>query len=104
MKIITDIEKLEAKKPSAVALGNFDGVHKGHQLLISQTIKEAKKNGGSSVVMVFDPHPRKVLTRESPTLLTTISRKAEILEQMGLVRLPPRHYQRIALSGSLAIS
>ncbi|MGE5543580.1 MAG: bifunctional riboflavin kinase/FAD synthetase [Bacillota bacterium] len=84
MEIITDIEKFKVRKPIVLALGNFDGVHKGHQYLINQTIKEAQEVGGSSVVMVFDPHPRKVLTQESPLLLTTIDQKAGILEQMGL--------------------
>ncbi len=83
MEIVTNIENFKAKKPIVVALGNFDGVHKGHQYLIRQTIKEAK-GAGSSVVMVFDPHPRKVLSKEAPRLLTTVDQKAEILKQMGL--------------------
>ncbi|NLW44693.1 MAG: bifunctional riboflavin kinase/FAD synthetase [Syntrophomonadaceae bacterium] len=72
------------KKPIVLALGNFDGVHKGHQHLISEAIKEARAGGGSSVVMIFDPHPRKVLSQESPPLLTTIEQKANILAEMGL--------------------
>ena len=84
MEVITDIERFKVKKPIVVALGNFDGIHKGHQYLISQTIREAQKAGGTSAVMVFDPHPRKVLTQESPLLLTAIDQKAKILEQMGL--------------------
>ena len=84
MEIVTNIAKFKAKKPIVVALGNFDGVHKGHQYLISQTIEEAKEVAGSSVVMVFDPHPRKVLSKEAPKLLTTVDQKAGILEQMGL--------------------
>ncbi len=72
------------KKPIVLALGNFDGVHKGHQHLISEAIKEAKQSGGSSVVMIFDPHPRKVLSQESPLLLTTVEQKASILAEMGL--------------------
>jgi len=84
MEIITDIKGFKAKEPIIVALGNFDGVHKGHQYLVTQTIDEAKKAGGSSAVMVFDPHPRKVLTQESPLLLTNIDQKARIFEQMGL--------------------
>lgn len=83
MEIIADIDSFKGRKPIVVALGNFDGVHKGHQYLIGQTIKEAK-GVGSSVVMVFEPHPRKVLSQESPRLLTTIDQKAEILERMGL--------------------
>jgi len=84
MQIITTTEGLKMKKPVVLALGNFDGVHKGHQHLISEAIKEAKQSGGSSVVMVFDPHPRKVLSQESPLLLTTIEQKASILAEMGL--------------------
>ena len=84
MEIITDIYNFKGQPPTVLALGNFDGVHKGHQCLIGQTINEAKNSGGSSVVMVFDPHPKKVLSQESPQLLTTIEQKAEILQEMGL--------------------
>ncbi len=72
------------EKPLVLALGNFDGVHKGHQHLISEAIKEAKQCRGSSAVMIFDPHPRKVLSQESPLLLTTINQRAGILAEMGL--------------------
>ncbi|NLV16935.1 MAG: bifunctional riboflavin kinase/FAD synthetase [Syntrophomonadaceae bacterium] len=83
MEIVTDLKALKANKPVIVALGNFDGVHKGHQQLIGKAIRMAN-DGGSSVVMVFEPHPRMVLTNNSPKLLTTIEQKAEILERMGL--------------------
>ncbi len=83
MEIVTDLSKFQAKKPVVVALGNFDGVHKGHQSLIKQTIEEAGTEG-SSAVMVFDPHPRKVLGLDNPKLLTTVEGKADILNAMGL--------------------
>ncbi|NLB17473.1 MAG: bifunctional riboflavin kinase/FAD synthetase [Syntrophomonadaceae bacterium] len=83
MEIVTDLKALKASKPVVVALGNFDGVHKGHQQLIGETIRMTK-DGGSSVVMVFEPHPRMVLNNDSPKLLTAVERKAEILEGMGL--------------------
>lgn len=72
-------------KPLVLALGNFDGVHIGHQYLVRQANQEAKDLDGTSAMMVFDPHPLKVLVpARAPKLLTTLRQKTRILDDLGL--------------------
>lgn len=75
-----------------VTIGVFDGVHRGHQALIGRTVETARQRGLPSVVVTFDPHPSEVLRPGShPAQLTTLPRKAELIEQLGvdvLVVLP----------------
>jgi riboflavin kinase / FMN adenylyltransferase len=69
----------------AVALGNFDGVHRGHQALFSAVIARAQANGKPAVAATFDPHPGKVLFPDlAPKLLTPLSLKLDLMEAMGL--------------------
>jgi riboflavin kinase/FMN adenylyltransferase len=68
-----------------VTIGVFDGVHRGHQALIGKTVEIAKQRGLPSVVLTFDPHPSEVLRPGShPAQLTTLRRKAELVEQLGV--------------------
>ncbi|CAM2941249.1 bifunctional riboflavin kinase/FAD synthetase [Saccharomonospora xinjiangensis] len=68
-----------------VTIGVFDGVHKGHQALISRTVEVARQRGLPSVVLTFDPHPAEVVRPGShPAQLTTLTRKAELVEQLGV--------------------
>lgn len=67
-----------------VTIGVFDGVHKGHQALISQTVRTARQRGLPSVVLTFDPHPTEVVRPGShPAQLTTLERKAQLVEELG---------------------
>ncbi len=66
-----------------VAIGNFDGVHRGHQAIIAEAVGRARETGGTSVVLTFDPHPMSVLHPEVPhSLLTTLDQKLELLEAL----------------------
>ncbi len=68
-----------------VALGNFDGLHRGHQKLIDDVRREARERAGTSVAMVFDPHPPRVLRPDkAPPLLMTLEQKLEAFERAGL--------------------
>ncbi len=68
-----------------VTIGVFDGVHRGHQELISRTVRVAAERGVPSVVLTFDPHPSEVIRPGShPAQLTTLRRKAELVEGMGV--------------------
>lgn len=68
-----------------VTIGVFDGVHRGHQELISRTVHAAAERGVPSVVLTFDPHPSEVIRPGShPAQLTTLRRKAELVEGMGV--------------------
>ena len=63
-----------------VALGNFDGVHVGHQVVLRRAVEEGEKRGVRVVATTFDPHPRAVLgPRVQPKLLTTLDLRREAL-------------------------
>ena len=68
-----------------VAIGNFDGLHLGHQAIIERTVRRAREVGGTSVVVTFDPHPITVLRPQAALgLLTTLDQKLEIMEGLGV--------------------
>lgn len=73
-----------AKHP-VFALGNFDGVHLAHQKMFALTRSAAKRLGGISAAYTFDPHPVRVLSKDSaPPMLNTLEQKLELLEACGL--------------------
>lgn len=68
-----------------LALGNFDGVHLGHQHLFRVAVEGAARVGGQAAVMTFEPHPAQVLAPErAPPLLTTLARKLELISGQGI--------------------
>ncbi len=86
MKTIIGIEDIEPIKPyPVVAIGNFDGLHLGHQAILKQTIERAKANHGTSVVLTFKPHPSHILSPDQPTLLLTpFEEKVNLLRLFGI--------------------
>ncbi|MCD4534625.1 bifunctional riboflavin kinase/FAD synthetase [Nocardioides sp. cx-169] len=70
--------------PTAVVIGNFDGVHLGHQQVLSRARALADEQGLPVVAVTFEPHPMAVLRPEhAPTMLTTVERRAELLVDAG---------------------
>lgn len=68
-----------------VAIGNFDGVHRGHQSMVGQLVSQARRANVPAVVLTFDPHPIRLLRPEkAPPSLTTIRHKAELLGRYGI--------------------
>lgn len=68
-----------------LALGNFDGVHLGHQQLLRELVEKAHTEGGRPAAFIFEPHPSRILAPErAPNLLVTAERKAELLCEAGL--------------------
>jgi riboflavin kinase/FMN adenylyltransferase len=86
MKLITDLEQIETPlKNPVVTIGNFDGVHIGHQSLFHEVIERADEIEGTSVAITFEPHPIKVLTNNgSPPLITMFEQKLELIESTGI--------------------
>src|SRR6476620_17443 len=71
--------------PSVVTIGNFDGVHRGHQQVLSQLIRTARMNRAKSVAVTFDPHPSQVHRPESaPELIMGLEDKLQALSELGL--------------------
>ncbi len=71
--------------PSALTIGNFDGVHLGHQAMLAQLRTAAKLRGLPACVMTFEPHPREFFTpHDAPTRLTTLREKLELLADFGV--------------------
>ncbi|WP_139786727.1 adenylyltransferase/cytidyltransferase family protein, partial [Desulfamplus magnetovallimortis] len=88
MELIEDIDKI--KQPfhrAVVTIGNFDGVHKGHQALFRQVKEEASAISGTSVAITFEPHPLKVLGKNGPPLITRKDQKIELITASGLDKL-----------------
>ncbi len=89
MKVYTDIEDFKDVKNPVVTTGMFDGVHLGHQKIISRLKEVAKEQNGETVVLTFYPHPRMVLFPEDNELLllNTQKEKIELLEKYGIDHL-----------------
>lgn len=81
MEIITDLGKISTPfKNAVVTIGNFDGIHIGHQALFRQVIEKARDIGGTSVVMTFEPHPIRVLNcNKHFPLITLYEQKVELI-------------------------
>lgn len=71
---------------SVVTVGTYDGVHLGHQAILSYIRARAEKLNGVSTVVSFDPHPRQVVLGERVPLLTTLEERAALLEGLGIDR------------------
>ncbi len=86
MRIIRGIKNYSEKLPNPVlTLGNFDGVHLGHQAIFRKIVERAKETGGTAIAFTFEPHPLKVLAPErSPLLLNTFHGKMKLFEAMSI--------------------
>jgi riboflavin kinase/FMN adenylyltransferase len=86
MELIEHIDNI--KKPyknAVVTIGNFDGVHIGHQALFHEVIEKADALGGTSIVMTFEPHPVRVLKQNNhPPLITLYEQKVELIASTGI--------------------
>ncbi|MBA5628743.1 bifunctional riboflavin kinase/FAD synthetase [Moheibacter lacus] len=89
MKIFHHIDECKYLKNPVLTLGMFDGIHIGHQAIISQLNEIAERINGESVLLTFEPHPRVVLGKgaDDLMLLTTLDEKIELLEKSGLKNL-----------------
>jgi riboflavin kinase / FMN adenylyltransferase len=80
MEVLHDLESLRLLPgPVYLAIGIFDGVHRGHRALIEEAQADAKKTGGTAVVMTFEPHPMMFFQRAEPPLRLSSPRHKELL-------------------------
>ena len=85
LTVYRDIREFDLKN-TVVTVGNFDGVHCGHRILLSRAVDLASKNGLSSVALTFWPHPKQILNKKGETylLLDTLDEKITLLEHTGI--------------------
>ena len=81
MQVIRELNKIKNPLPNPViSIGNFDGVHLGHQRVIKQVVLRAAREKGTSFVMTFSPHTRKLLNQQkAPLLINTEQQKIELI-------------------------
>jgi riboflavin kinase / FMN adenylyltransferase len=80
-------------KSSVVTLGNFDGIHLGHQALIRGAVADSQRIGAPSVVLTFEPHPLKVLAPErAPKMLLSHKDKMQLLQSFGVDVVIVQHF------------
>ncbi|HEV3473895.1 MAG TPA: bifunctional riboflavin kinase/FAD synthetase [Actinomycetota bacterium] len=85
MDVVSARELDPAAGPSAVTIGFFDGVHRGHQAVIRRAVEVARERSLRAVVITFDRHPLQTLSPgKVPPLLTALRRKAELIEALGV--------------------
>lgn len=79
----------------AVTVGNFDGVHLGHEQILAETRGHALDVGGPAIAVTFEPHPRKILfPKETPRRLCHLHEKLELLSQAGMDAVLLLHFSR----------
>ncbi|MBD3415430.1 MAG: bifunctional riboflavin kinase/FAD synthetase [Candidatus Aminicenantes bacterium] len=85
MRTITNLSEFpELKKKTAVAIGNFDGVHLGHQRILTNLIKTARNNDLVPVVLTFSPHPEKFFNKDDFHLIQTPEEKLDFIRQFRI--------------------
>lgn len=94
--IVADLGTLRAEYPRViVALGTFDGVHRGHQAILRRTLAWARTVAGTSAVLTFDRHPLEVLRPDqAPRAITPLPLKAAILQDLGFDLLAVARFDR----------
>lgn len=86
LKMVRGLRNLtEPPHNPILTLGNFDGVHIGHSVVIKRAVELAAEHNGTSVVYTFDPHPIKILQPEHKfELLTSFKKKVELIDELGV--------------------
>jgi len=98
MKVFRGLPNDRARAPCALTIGNFDGVHRGHQALLSRVRAAAGELGIEAAVMTFEPHPREFFAERAgdlaraPTRIANLRDKLESLEEAGIDRVIVEHF------------
>ncbi len=90
-----NLRRINLNNP-VVTFGNFDGVHKGHQIILRKVMQIAEESGGASIVYTFDPHPLNILRPDKdPPKITTLDEKASIIGELGIKYLVCEKFTKI---------
>jgi riboflavin kinase/FMN adenylyltransferase len=88
MKIYRELLTINLSGPTACGLGNFDGVHLGHQRLIKELLKQARIKSLESTILTFEPHPSKILNPDkADPLIMTLKQKENVIKSFGINNL-----------------
>lgn len=115
MRIFRSLEEVPADfGPTILSVGNFDGIHRGHQRVLQEVIQRARKNSYKAMAVTFEPHPFRILRPDvTPKLITPLPQKEALLAQTGLdalLEIPftrdfsmitPEEFARDILTGKL---
>ena len=100
---------------TVLAIGNFDGVHRGHTAILERVVKRAGRENAQPAILTFHPHPRKIFSGEEPPLITDFDEKIRLIETQGIAavfvvgedrsfyRMSPREFSRRVLHQSLSV-
>jgi len=95
MQVFRGIPRPTERVPCALTVGNFDGVHRGHQALLARVVAAARARGIAAAVMTFEPHPRELFTPDrAPTRISGLRDKFEALAGHGIDRVIVQHFNR----------
>jgi riboflavin kinase/FMN adenylyltransferase len=98
MKVFRGLPNDRARAPCALTIGNFDGVHRGHQALLARVCDAASALGLEAAVMTFEPHPREFFAEragdlsKAPTRIANLRDKLESLSEAGIDRVIVEHF------------
>ncbi|HYD97711.1 MAG TPA: bifunctional riboflavin kinase/FAD synthetase [Noviherbaspirillum sp.] len=98
MKVFRGLPNAASRAPCALTIGNFDGVHRGHQALLGRVREAATRLGVEAAVMTFEPHPREFFARlagdlsRAPTRIANLRDKLESLDKAGVDRVIVEHF------------
>jgi riboflavin kinase / FMN adenylyltransferase len=85
MAVYTNINNLPIFRKPSITIGTFDGVHMGHRSILQQVVKHAEETDGESILLTFEPHPRKIIFPDQPLkLLTPLDKKIALVQQTGI--------------------
>ncbi len=88
MRLLRNLEDLDSEQGCVLSIGNFDGVHRGHRVLLEKLVSLAHTKCCPAVVLTFDPHPLKLLKPDfDPPRLTTLEHKAALIGASGVDRI-----------------
>ncbi|MCX8004361.1 MAG: bifunctional riboflavin kinase/FAD synthetase [Burkholderiaceae bacterium] len=95
MKIIRGLPADRDRAPCALTIGNFDGVHRGHQALLAQVVTAARTRGLLPAVLTFEPHPREFFApHDAPPRISNLRDKLQALAGHGIERVYVQHFNR----------
>jgi len=95
MQIFRGVPAPSEQVPCALTIGNFDGVHRGHQALLQHVVAAARKRSIVPAVMTFEPHPREFFApHEAPARVANLRDKIEALQACGIKRVFVMHFNR----------